>query len=193
MKSGVKRMLHISTCHVYGNQLAEFLPIKETVVPKPVDVYSASKYAAEICLRPLADEGFHITFTRSFAMYGPGQREQYFIPRVISQLLKKTQPVLGNSYPTRDYCYIGDIVQGYLLALEKGAPKEIYHFSSKSEIVIRDLYSLIARLMDTNIEPIWNATTRTNEISRQVGDIQRFIDATQQCREPRVRCGGQRD
>src|SRR5207249_8118524 len=51
MKSGVKRMLHISTCHIYGNQVAGNLPIKETVVPKPVDVYSASKYASEICLK----------------------------------------------------------------------------------------------------------------------------------------------
>jgi len=170
MKSGVKRMLHISTCHVYGNQLPENLPIKETAVPKPVDVYSASKYAAEICLRPLVDDGFHITFTRAFAMYGPGQREQYFIPRVISQLLKKITPVFGNSYPTRDYCYIEDTVRGYLLALQKGAPGEIYHFSSQREIAISDIYRLIAKLMDTVVEPVWNATPRRNEISRQVGD-----------------------
>lgn len=103
-------------------------------------------------------------------MYGPGQREQYFIPRVISQLLKKIPPVLGNSYPTRDYCYIGDTIKGYLLALEKGSPKEIYHFSSQSEIVISDLCGLIAKLMDAGVEPIWNAAARPNEISRQVGD-----------------------
>ena len=38
MKCGVKRMLHISTCHVYGNQPTEELPLKQTTVPKPVDV-----------------------------------------------------------------------------------------------------------------------------------------------------------
>jgi len=184
MKCGVKRMLHISTCHVYGNQPTEELPLKETTVPKPVDVYSASKYAAEICLRPLADDGFHITFSRSFAMYGPGQREYYFIPRLISQLLKRTRPLLGNAYPTRDYCYIEDIVRGYVLALERGAPKEIYHFSSQTEIVIRDLYYLVAKLIGIHLEPIWNAVARTNEISRQVGDSSKA--RTQLGWEPKV-------
>jgi len=114
MKSGVKKMPHISTCHVYGNQQNVEIPIKETVPPSTVDVYSASKNAAEICLRPLVDQGFEIVFTRAFAMYGPGQREQYFIPRVISQLLRGQAPKLGNRHPTRDYCYIEDIVKGYL-------------------------------------------------------------------------------
>ena len=54
--------------------------------------------------------------------------------------------------------------------MEKGALRETYHFSSQTEIVIRDLYYLIARLMDRNAEPIWNAAPRKNEISRQLGD-----------------------
>jgi dTDP-glucose 4,6-dehydratase len=170
MKSGVKRMLHVSTCHVYGNQLQREIPIKETSAVVPVDVYAASKYAAEVCLVPLVDQGFPIVFTRAFAMYGPGQREQYFIPRVISQLLRNQTPKLGNSHPTRDYCYIEDIVKGYLMALEKGKPGEVYHLSSQQEVVIGDLYHTIARLMGKNIEAEWNISGRTQEIDRLAGD-----------------------
>lgn len=170
MKMGVKRMLHISTCHVYGNQLGSEIPMKETIIPKPVDVYSASKYSAEICLRSLLDQNFSIVFTRAFAMYGPGQREQYFIPRVISQLLRNERPKLGNSHPTRDYCYIEDIVKGYLLALEKGDTGEIYHLSSQKEIVIGDLYGIIAKTVGSAVQPEWNVSNRTQEIDRLAGD-----------------------
>ena len=170
MKSRVKKMLHISTCHVYGNQIQAELPIKETVEPSPVDVYSASKYSAEICLRALIDQGFPVTFTRAFAMYGPGQREQYFIPRVISQLLRGETPVLGNAHPTRDYCYIEDIAKGYLSALEKGKTGEIYHLSSQKEVVIGDLYRLIRDLLGVKIDAQWNVDGRKQEILRLYDD-----------------------
>jgi nucleoside-diphosphate-sugar epimerase len=170
MKSGIKKMLHVSTCHVYGNHIQDELPLKETATPRSVDVYSASKYSAEICLRTLVDQGFPIVMTRAFAMYGPGQREHYFIPRVIFQLLNGQAPKLGNGYPTRDYCYIEDIVKGYILALEKGESGEIYHLSSQKEVRIEDLYYLIARLIGTSIEPLWNVEGRTHEIARLYGD-----------------------
>jgi nucleoside-diphosphate-sugar epimerase len=170
-KTGVKRMLHISTCHVYGNTKDVELPIKESVTPRPVDLYSASKYSAEICLRPFLDQDFPVIFTRAFAMYGPCQREQYFIPRVITQLLSGVVPRLGTPDSTRDYCFIEDVARGYLLALEKGIPGQVYHLSSQKEVVIGDIYKLIVRLMGKeDVEPQWNATTRTQEIMRLSGD-----------------------
>ncbi len=170
MKSGIKKMLHVSTCHIYGFSSADELPIKETLVPRPRDVYAASKYAAEICLKTLVDEGFPITFTRAFAMYGPGQREQLFIPRVIAHLLRGEAPKLGNSHPTRDYCFIKDTVRGYLLALEKGKPGEVYHLSSGKEVVMKDLYDLIAKLLGSNLKATWNMDPRPHEIDRLCGN-----------------------
>ncbi len=170
MKSNVKSMLQVSTCHIYGNHLEEKLPIRETLDPRPPDLYAASKYAAELCLRPLIDQEFQVVFTRAFAMYGPYQREQYVIPKIISHLLRGESPMLGNAFPTRDYCYITDIVNGYLLALEKGKRGEIYHLSSEKEVIIEELYNLIARLMKSNIKPIWNVQNRSQEIRRLWGD-----------------------
>ncbi|MBI2608132.1 MAG: GDP-mannose 4,6-dehydratase [Deltaproteobacteria bacterium] len=170
MKSHVKKMLQISTCHIYGNHSNVDLPIKESLAPRPTDIYAASKYSAELCIRPLISENFSIVFTRSFAMYGPYQREQYFIPKVISCLLRGEIPKLGNSFPTRDYCYIEDIVNGYLMALEQGDSGEVYHFSSQNEVVIKDLYELIAKLMKVNIDPIWNYQNRSQELKRLFGD-----------------------
>ena len=168
IKTGVKKMLHVSTCHVYGN--VKELPIKETTIPRPGDLYAASKYAAEIYLRPLIDEGAPIVISRAFAKYGPGQDSQYLIPRIITQLLKGERPKLGSPKPSRDYSHITDIVKGYMILLEKGDPGEIYHLGSERETTVEDVYRAIAGMLRVDVEPTWNDLVRPQDILRLFGD-----------------------
>lgn len=168
IKAGAKKMLHVSTCHVYGN--VKELPIKETTVPEPGDLYAASKYAAEIYLRPLIAEGAPIVISRAFAKFGPGQGEQYLIPRIITQLLAGETPKLGSPRPSRDYSHIVDIVKGYMILLEKGTPGKIYHLGSGKETTVGEVYRTIAKVLKTSIEPVWNDSTRPQDILRLFGD-----------------------
>ena len=170
MNSKVKKMLQISTCHVYGNQPESELPIKETTIPKPGDIYAASKYAAEIYLKSLVEQGFPIVFSRAFAKYGPCQGTKFLIPRIIVQLLKGEIPKLGSPNPTRDYSCIIDIVKGYMLVLEKGTPGEIYHLSSEKEISVAEIYHMISKLLNVNSKPVWNLDYRAHDIMRLYGD-----------------------
>src|SRR5439155_23662509 len=109
LRAGVQKMLHVSTCHIYGNHPDSELPLTEKTIPLPGDLYAASKYAAEIYLRPLIEEGAPIVISRAFAKYGPGQGRQYLIPRIITQLISGETPKLGSPRPSRDYCHIVDI------------------------------------------------------------------------------------
>jgi len=173
VKSGVKKMLHISTCHIYGNQPEADLPMKESSTPLPQELYAASKYAAEIFLRPLIEDGFPIVISRAFGKYGPGQGPLYLVPRIINQLLDGKLPMLGNPKPTRDFSYIVDIVRGYMLMLEKGKSGEVYHLSSEKETSIGDMYQLIAKSMKSDLKPTWNNENRPNDIMRQIGTSQK--------------------
>ena len=168
LKCGMKKMLHVSTCHVYGN--VKELPIKETTVPQPGDLYAASKYAAEIYLRPLIDEGAPVVISRAFAKYGPGQGAQYLIPRIISQMVAGETPKLGSPRPSRDYSHIVDIVKGYMVLLEKGTPGEIYHLGSDKETTVGEVYKTIAKILNVTAEPVWNDSTRPQDIMRLFGD-----------------------
>jgi nucleoside-diphosphate-sugar epimerase len=175
MKNNVKRMVHVSTCHVYGNQPESLLPLKESTIPNPNDIYSASKYAAEIVLKPLINEGFDVVITRAFNHFGPYQTGDFFVPKVITQLLKGQNPVLGNPNTTRDYSYVTDIVRGYMLAAEKGKKGEIYHFCSGKEISMGELCNKILEIaknefgINSNLKPIWNSS-RSLDIYRSYGD-----------------------
>lgn len=169
--NNVKKMVHISTCHVYGNQPENKLPIKEDVIPNPNDVYSASKYSAEIILRPFINQGFDISITRAFNHYGPCQRGDYFVPKVISQVLKGQAPKLGNPNPTRDYSYVRDIVSGYMLVAEFGQSGEIYHFCSGKELKMGDFCNKIIEACSSDIKPVWESDSiRKQDISRLYGD-----------------------
>lgn len=168
VKNQVKRMVHISTCHIYGDLTEADLPITENTLPHPLDVYSISKYAAELLVRNTFADKLDVVITRAFNHYGPGQTGDFFVAKVIRQLLNNTTPILGSSKPTRDYSYIDDIAQGYMLACEKGKKGQIYHFSSGKEISIGEMYEKICAVMNKNINAIWK-NERLNDMSRSFG------------------------
>lgn len=169
-ENDVKRFVHVSTCHVYGNQPETCLPITESTIPLPNDIYSVSKLASELVLRPFLLEGFDIVITRAFNHYGPGQIGDFFIPKTIKQLLRGETPMLGNPNTKRDYSYVKDIVEGYLLAGEKGKKGEIYHFSSGKETSIGDMYKKVAEACGAkNKEAVWR-DFRKQDISRLFGE-----------------------
>ena len=170
MAAGVKKMVHVSTCHVYGNQPEKELPIHETTTPNPHDIYAISKLSSEMVLKPLIEQKFDIVITRAFNHYGPGQVGNFFTSNTIRQLLGGVVPTLGNPNPTRDYTYVKDIADGYLLAAEKGKTGEIYHFSSGKETTIGDMYKKIADACGMReIAAVWK-DSRPQDMNRSFGD-----------------------
>ena len=167
-KAGVKRMLHIGTCHIYGDQ--PVYPIQETAVPRCPGIYSAAKYSGEILVRTLLSDRFQIVFSRSFAKFGPGQSEQFLIPRIISQMLRGGEILLGDPKPTRDYLYIVDVVHGYMRILEQGRSGEIYHLSSGVERSVAQIFETITHLYGVQARPVWNQMVRPLDPARQLGD-----------------------
>jgi nucleoside-diphosphate-sugar epimerase len=171
-KHEVKRLVHVSTCHIYGNPSNADLPIKESTIPQPIDVYSISKYAAEFLVNNVQRLGLDAIITRAFNHYGPGQTGDFFVAKVIRHLLNNTSPKLGNNKPTRDYSYVDDITLGYMLAAERGRSGDVYHFASGQEISIGKMFEKIREAIGTNIEPIWQSA-RENDMSRSYGNFEK--------------------
>ncbi len=165
----VKRMVFISTCHVYGEQPSHLLPLKEDVVPNPLDMYAVSKYTAELALRHFMDD-IEIIITRAFNQYGEGHIGDYFMPKVITHFLRGVKPVLWSPYTTRDYSYVGDVVEGYSLVGEKGRKSEVYHFSSERETSMGDMLKAIANSFEVEAIDVEWRSDRPNDFSRSSGD-----------------------
>ena len=165
----VSRIVFISTCHVYGEQPASLLPLKETIVPNPVDIYSTSKYTAELVLRHFNND-IDIIITRAFNQFGEGHIGDYFVPKVITSVLKGVKPVLWSPNTTRDFSYVGDVIEGYALVGKEGKNGEIYHFCSGKEISMVDMLEVIANGFGLDsIDAEWRSN-RPNDFSRSYGD-----------------------
>ncbi len=168
-ENGVKKIVYVSTCHVYGKQ--NKIPISEENIPVPMDIYSASKLSAEhLCQAFIEMFDLDISISRAFNHYGSRQRKEFLIPTVITKLLKSKTADFGNPNPTRDFNYVSDIVKGYLLLAEYGKQGEIYNFGSGIERSVKDIVNDIVRIGGFEAEIQFDAEARKVDIPRSVGD-----------------------
>ena len=165
----VRKLVYVSTCHVYGRQ--DRVPITEKSPPMPIDIYSASKLAGESLALSFAEMyEMDVTISRAFNHFGPRQRSEFLIPSVMLRLLKGETLEMGSPTPTRDFTYIDDIVRGYCLLAERGSPSGIYHFCSGIERSVQQIVDSIVKFSETKPGIRWNPDARRADIPRSVGD-----------------------
>lgn len=168
----VQKIVYVSTCHVYG--LQDKLPISEQNTPHPNDIYSASKLSGELLSLALGEMyGMDITISRAFNHYGPRQRKEFLIPSIILQAIRNRRIVLGDPTPTRDYTFVEDVVEGYILIGEKGRPSETYNLCTKRERTIEQIVNEIVSAGNFDIKVKWNPGSRKVDIPRSVGSYEK--------------------
>ena len=169
-RAGVKKMVYTSTCHVYGNQPESSYPLKETAIPNPPDIYSASKYSAEILLKQFVNmDGMDIMITRSFNKFGPNQVGDWLFPRTIKKVLTQNKIKVGNPDSTRDYVYITDVINGYILLMEKGKTGDIFNFGSEKERTVKEIVDEIIKASGKKVSVEWEVF-RKHDVNRSLGD-----------------------
>ncbi len=122
---GCRKVIYASTGGaVYGEP--QYLPVDENHPVNPLDPYGASKHQVEHYLFIYkANYGLDYTVLRFPNVYGPRQ-DPYGEAGVVAiwthQMLNGGQPMInGTGAQERDFCYVGDIARGNLLALDKGS------------------------------------------------------------------------
>jgi NAD dependent epimerase/dehydratase len=151
----ISKVVHTSTSEVYGT--AQFVPITEDHPLQGQSPYSASKIGADqLALSFYNSFGTPVSIIRPFNTYGPRQSARAVIPTVITQIANGQRQIkLGSIHPTRDFNYVGDIVSGFISALESGESiGEIINLGSGFEISIGDTVKKIADVMGAEIEII---------------------------------------
>ncbi len=149
---GVRKIVHTSTSEVYGT--AQFVPIDERHPINPQSPYAASKSAADfLALSFFRSFDFPVTVVRPFNTYGPRQSARAIVPTIITQIASGEKKIkLGSLDPRRDLTFVKDTVNGFMLAgqSDKGAGA-IINLGNNTEISIRELALLIARIMGAKI------------------------------------------
>lgn len=125
LAAGARRMLSASSAAVYGDP--ERIPLDEAARTEPVNPYGASKLAAEAALvEELRGSGTDFASLRFANVYGPRQDwrgEGGVVAIFAAKMTAREVPVVyGSGSQTRDFIYVGDIVDGILSALEAPGP-----------------------------------------------------------------------
>jgi GDP-6-deoxy-D-talose 4-dehydrogenase len=163
------KVLLASSATVYGN--AALTPTPEDHPLKPIDHYAMSKVAMEEMAKTFFDR-LPIIIARPFNYTGPGQHDNFLIPKLIRHFAQKAPSIeLGNLNVEREFNDVSTICQAYLALLEHGTPGEIYNVGTGK---VRSLGTVVDTLIHLTNHPIKITVNpdfvRANEVHRMCGD-----------------------
>lgn len=173
-ENGVQRVLVTSTSEVYGT--AQYVPIDEKHPKQPQSPYSATKIGADAMAMSFYHAfGLPLVVVRPFNTYGPRQSARAIIPTIITQIKNGMTTIkLGDLTPTRDFNFVKDTCRGFIeLSRCDVAVGQEVNVCSNYEISMRDTLSLIARLMNANVEFVEDTERlrpKNSEVFRLWGD-----------------------
>ncbi len=150
---GLRKVVHTSTSEVYGT--AQYVPINESHPLQGQSPYSASKIGADhIAYSFYTSFDLPVVTVRPFNTYGPRQSARAVIPTIITQIASGATKIdLGAISPTRDFTYVDDTVNGFVLALESNnGIGETANLGTNFEISISETANLIAKQMGVEIQ-----------------------------------------
>lgn len=174
----VRAVVLASSDKAYGTH--EILPYREDTPLVGRHPYDVSKSCADL----IAQMYWHtyrtpVAITRCGNFYGGGDLNfNRIVPGTIRSLLQGERPVVRSSGALiRDYFYIEDAVDAYILVAEalwnSNAFGEAYNFSNELQVTVLELVACIQRLMGLeNIEPII-LNEASNEIPHQYLDAEK--------------------
>lgn len=177
-----ERVLITSTSEVYGT--AQYVPIDENHPYQGQSPYSASKIGAD-----RITESFYrsfnlpVTIVRPFNTYGPRQSARAVIPTIIMQLIKGFKQIkLGNLYPTIDFTYVKDVVNGFIeIAKSDKTIGEEINIATQSEISIGDLAKEIIKQINPKAEIAFDkkrVRPKKSEVERLYGSNEKIKKIT---------------
>ena len=151
LENEVAKVIHTSTSEIYGS--AQYVPIDEKHPLSPQSPYAASKIAADkIAESYYRSYNLPVTILRPFNTFGPRQSLRAIIPTVITQLFEGNKVIVGNLEPRRDFTFISDTVDGFILLAKKdGVEGQTFNLGTRNDISIRELIVLISKLL--KVEP----------------------------------------
>lgn len=175
-KHNCKKLVMASSSSVYGN--CKEVPFKENmIVDFAISPYAATKKANEVMTHvyhKLFD--FNVIMLRFFTVFGERQRPDLAINKFTRLMLEdKPIPMFGDGTTSRDYTYIGDIVQGIENSIkyveENTNVYEVLNLGNSSPVTLKEMINTIAKIL--NVEP------KIEQLPMQPGDVDRtFADVS---------------
>jgi len=174
-EAGVKRFVFASSASVYGDEPEQVKTERSGI--RPLTPYALGKLAGEEYCRMFFNLfGLETVCLRYFNVFGPKQdpKSEYaaVIPKFITALLGGKRPVIyGDGKQTRDFIFIGDVIQANLLACTRpGVAGGVFNIACDRGISLLQLLDEIKAISGDNIDPIFEPA-RIGDVRHSHADI----------------------
>jgi GDP-mannose 4,6-dehydratase len=140
-----RKLIAASTAEVYGIQENE--PLKETTPLFPSSPYAVSKAAADLYLQMMFNSfDLHGSILRPANSYGRKLDTSFVIEYLVTKMLKGETVYVGAPDSIRDYMYVDDHVNAYVLAIKnQKADRDIFNVGTGKGLTNRELADFIAK------------------------------------------------
>jgi UDP-glucose 4-epimerase len=175
-RAGVRKVVHTSSGgSVYG--VPSDYPTGETAPADPASPYAASKVAGEIYLNTFRHlHGMDCSHVAPSNVYGPRQDphgEAGVVAIFINALLAgEPTTVFGEGGNTRDYVYVGDVVDAFVRASGTAGAGQRFNIGTGVETSDRALHTAVAAAVGAPDEPRF-APPRLGDLARSCLDVRK--------------------
>lgn len=180
LKSSAK-LLFSSTSEVYGDPLEhpqneEYNGNVSTTGPR--SVYDESKRFGETVVAAfIRSKELDGRIIRIFNTYGPRMDPndgRVVVEFITSALKNEPIPVFGSGEHTRSFCFVSDLIDGLVLAMNEANTKnEVINLGNPEEYKIKELAEIVKSLTDSSSEIVFKQDLPEDDPQRRCPDIQK--------------------
>lgn len=141
--AGVRRFVHTSSHTVYGLGHGRFLTEQDPLKPD-TDPYCISKTEGDRLMRRLMlNSDVETVILRPGTIFGPSDRLHY--GRIAQRMKAGRGVIVGRGDNALPFCYVTDVVQGFLLAgYHEHATGNVYNISNDRPLTEKEIFDAIA-------------------------------------------------
>ena len=185
-RAQVRRVLVVGSADEYGDVRPEEVPLREDRPLAPLSPYAVSRVAqGALCSEFARRETIEIVRTRTFPHTGKRRgavfAESSFARQIAEIELERAAPVIqvGNLDAIRDFSDVREVIEAYLLLLERGESGAVYNVCSGKGVAMREILSALVALSSVKVEiHVDPSRLRPSDLPVLIGDPSKLRAAT---------------
>jgi UDP-glucose 4-epimerase len=157
LKTGFEALVNTGSSSEYG--FKDHAP-KENEWLEPNSHYAITKASATMfCRYTSQSQNMHLPTLRLYSVYGPYEEPSRLMPKLVINGLQGKLPPMANPEIARDYVYVDDVSDAYLLAATRPGqePGAVYNVGTGVQTSLREVVEVARRVMDIAAVPDWGS------------------------------------
>jgi UDP-glucuronate 4-epimerase len=146
------RVVFTSSSSIYGE--AERYPTPEETEPRPISPYGITKLGCEQLAHAYAQGfGLEAVVLRYFTFYGPRQRPDMALARIVDALARGSSfELYGDGLQSRSFTYVADGVEATMAAMERAPAGSVYNVGGGEEATMREAIATLERVSGRTLD-----------------------------------------